>query len=168
MSWKDILQKTIITSEEWKRKEEERKQRNANPVTNNVPPPRPDMNAPSVPSAPDLEMEQIKAKLKEAQQSNNPRNIKIYTNKLNALMDKKGDASAPQIPKPQLGGGNRLPQMVGARPKRSINQKKLEEWKKVIQREKGPTGESAVTASPPRPPRKPRLYEEPTGSSGGI
>ena len=131
-------------------------------------PPRPDMNAPSVPSAPDLEMEQIKAKLKEAQQSNNPRNIKIYTNKLNALMDKKGDASAPQIPKPQLGGGNRLPQMVGARPKRSINQKKFMDWKKVIQREKGPTGESAVTASPPRPPRKPRLYEEPTGSSGGI
>ena len=78
------------------------------------------------------------------------------------------DASAPQIPKPQLGGGNRLPQMVGARPKRSINQKKLEEWKKVIQREKGPTGESAVTASPPRPPRKLQNWEEPTGSSGGI
>ena len=48
------------------------------------------------PSAPDLEMEQIRAKLKEAQQSNNPRNIKIYTNKLNALMDKKVLKPNPQ------------------------------------------------------------------------
>jgi len=120
-------------------------------------PPRPDMNAPSVPSAPDLEMEQIKAKLKEAQQSNNPRNIKIYTNKLNALMNKKEDASAPKIPKPRLGGGNPLPRMVGEKPKRSSNQKKFMDWKKVIQREKGPTGESAVRAAPPINPnaRKP-------------
>ena len=74
-------------------------------------PPRPDMNAPSVPSAPDLEMEQIRAKLKEAQQSNNPRNIKIYTNKLNALMNKKLSATTPPIPKPK-----RLPSMYGQKP----------------------------------------------------
>tara|TARA_R110000737_G_C14273466_1_gene430913 strand:+ start:23 stop:526 length:504 start_codon:yes stop_codon:yes gene_type:complete len=126
-------------------------------------PPRPDMNAPSVPSAPDLEMEQIKENLKVARQMNNPRNIKIHTNKLNALMDKKENASTPQIPKPRP-----LPPMVGAKPKLTLNEKKLKNWRNVIQREKGPTGESAVRAAPVINPNARKPLTGPPKKEGDI
>jgi hypothetical protein len=130
------------------------------------PPPKPDMNAKPIPSAPDLEMEQIKAKLKEAQQSNNQRNIKIYTNKLNALMDKKLSATAPPIPK----SGNVVRRMertqYGRQEPLEVRQKTA--WKNVLKPNPQALEEAKEVAqrntnqsnSPPSIPKK-LIHERP-------
>lgn len=123
-------------------------------------PPKPDMNAPSVPPAPDLEMEQIRAKLKEAQQSNNPRNIKIYTNKLNALMDKKLSSTAPPIPKPQP-----LPPMAGQRPQ-SIGDNKRSKWKNILKPNPQALQEARDTAAKPNQPQS--NQPQPKGPPAGM
>ena len=108
------------------------------------------------PSAPDLEMEQIRAKLKEAQQSNNPRNIKIYTNKLNALMDKKLSSTTPKIPKPK-----RLPSMYGQKPTPPKDIRRRSQWKNILKPNPQVLQEARDKAAKPNQPQSEESEEKP-------
>ena len=135
MQWFNILRKM---SEEEKRKLLE--DLNSPNVSN------PNMDAkPSVPNAPDLEMEELKMKLKRAIELNEPKKIKTLTKKLKTLMDKKLNATEPRIKR---------------RPVKNLNREKQRDWKAVVGGNKNPIPPKPDMNAQPPPP-KPDMNAQP-------
>lgn len=124
------------------------------------------------PSAPDLQREQrrieenkelkrLEQKLEEAKQSNNSRQIAIYNKKLNALRNKKLDATAPPIPKPEDKAKRMERDQYGRKLTPPLRARQKLNWKKVLKPNPQALQEARDRAAKPNQPQSEESEEKP-------